>query len=396
MRVCMVTTTFQRYEGDALDYVFMRLARHLVDAGVGVSVVAPHAPGTPTRECRHGVEIYRFRYAWPAHLQKVAYGHGLVTNLKASWLARLELPTFAASAAWQALEATRTADLIHAYWLPAALVCLPAAIVRRLPILVSTLGSGIRMMPRCLNRLALRAAGGLTHATAELRGHIDRYGYRGPIFEIRNVRDYGHLDACPDLAGDLAAWCAEADAVVSFIARLEAFKDPLTFIRTAPHVLATHPRTRFLVVGDGPLLGACRDLVRDLDVGHAVRVTGWREDIGALLRASTVFVADSPHTNCYSTTVLEALYLGVPVVLTDVGDPTGSFRQKDYVELCRPLDPADQARAIGRLLSDASLRERQAQVGREFLTDFGFTAEETRRRFLEAYETVLRRPGLGP
>jgi len=393
VRICIVTTSFPRYAGDWTERTIPRLARYLVHKGFSVQVVAPFAPGYPCREVFDGVTVHRFVYTWPKDAGRVAYGPGVPTNLAQHRRARWQLPAFMAAGVAKVFNVSRGADLIHAFWVPCALMAIPASQLRRIPIVLSTLGSDLRLLPRCLNRLAFRATSAVTHATAELGAHLDHQGYTGPRFEIRNVPDRRHLQDDRPLEPALARWCAEASGVVALIARLVPFKDPLGFIRAVPHVLREHPEARFLVVGDGPLREPAQQLVRDLHLEHAVKLTGPREDVGALLRASTVFVANSPVTNCFSATIQEALYAGVPAVVTDVGDPTGSFRRRDYVELCRPSDPADLARAINRLLADPALRRHRSQLGRAFLQDLGFTEEETHRRLMVAYETALR---LGP
>ena len=118
----------------------------------------------------------------------------------------------------------------------------------------------------------------------------------------------------------------------------------------------------------------------------------------AVLGASTVFVAYSPLSNCFSTTILEAMTLGVPAVVTDVGDPTGAFRAKDYVELVRPRDPANLAAGIINLLASPALRDHRVQMGRQFLQDHGFTPEAVGRQTVRAYEMLCprrSRPAVG-
>jgi glycosyltransferase involved in cell wall biosynthesis len=121
-----------------------------------------------------------------------------------------------------------------------------------------------------------------------------------------------------------------------------------------------------------------------------VRMTGHRSDVGSLLQVSTVFVANSPVSNCYSCAILEAMTAGIPCVVTDVGDPTGSFRQKDYVQLAQPNDPVDLARAIKSLLDSPDLRRQFSNMGRQFLIDHGFSPDLVVSETLRIYESLCR------
>jgi glycosyltransferase involved in cell wall biosynthesis len=230
-------------------------------------------------------------------------------------------------------------------------------------------------------------------ATAEQCQHLRPYDYRGPLVDIKqtNMIDRQRMEDSRPLEAELADWCAQASFVVTFVGNLSSFKGPLGFVRAMPGILEKHGNTRFLVVGDGPLRAEVESEVERLELHDSVRLTGARDDIGSLLRTSTVFVANSPVSNCYSATVIEAMEIGVPCVVSDAGDPSGSYTAKDYVESVRPKDPADLARGVVRLLDDPELRRRRIQMGRSFIVDFGFTPDAVIERSMETYQALLER-----
>ena len=158
MHVVIVTTSFARFPGDAIDHLIMGVARPLVESGVEVTVVAPHAPGAARRETMEGVRVRRYIYAWPHRLERLAYGDGIPVTLSRNPAMWFQAPALVTAGAAEVLAATRRADLIHAFWTPNAVVSAPAALGRRLPLLLTVLGSDLRMMPRWLNRAAFRTA----------------------------------------------------------------------------------------------------------------------------------------------------------------------------------------------------------------------------------------------
>ena len=102
MRVVVLTTSYPRGSGDVAGVFVQEAVKHLRNAGLDITVVSPAG----------------FRHFG------LAYGHGIVGNLRRKpWLA-LALPLFVLSYARAARRAARGADLVHAHWLPSALPAL--------------------------------------------------------------------------------------------------------------------------------------------------------------------------------------------------------------------------------------------------------------------------------
>ena len=122
MKGVVLTTSYPRTR-DEVAGVFVRDAvEHLRAAGVDVAVVSPAS----------------FRHFG------LAYGHGIVGNLRRSpWKAPL-LPLFVAFYARAARRAAQDADLVHAHWLPSAL---PALRTGR-PFVVQLWGTDVELARR--------------------------------------------------------------------------------------------------------------------------------------------------------------------------------------------------------------------------------------------------------
>lgn len=361
--------------------------------GIKLTVVAPHSPGFPRHEHIAGIEVQRFVYALPPSAECLAYGNGIPDNLRNSHLAKLEVPFLGLSGSIEAFLASKKADVIHAFWTVCAIMAAPAKFLRGTPVVLTLLGSDIRSAPRPLNQVALRVADALVCATEEMAQYLRTYRFSKPVFDIKqsNLVDLNRLNNFPAFEPDLSAWCNEATAIVTFIGRLIDFKDPVGFLQALPQVIERHPKTRFLIIGEGPLYDGLQSLIEELGLSNSVCLTGHRNDVGSFLLRSTVFVANSPVSNCYSCAILEAMTFGVPCVVTDVGDPSGSFRKKSYVQLCRPNDPVDLSCAINALLDDPSLRKQRVDMGKQFLTDYGFSADVVVKRTMDIYLSLSKR-----
>lgn len=120
IKVLVLTTTFP-IDVIVGKHIFEKCA-HLVNNQVDVTVVAPSHPSVPNNECIDGIHVKRFDYFFPKSLQRLAYGSGLLNNLKGSFLARLQLPLLMICFFLKALIHAEKADIIHCHWLPAGLV----------------------------------------------------------------------------------------------------------------------------------------------------------------------------------------------------------------------------------------------------------------------------------
>jgi L-malate glycosyltransferase len=122
---------------------------------------------------------------------------------------------------------------------------------------------------------------------------------------------------------------------------------------------------------------AIRRLVAELSLGDSVRLAGSIPvgDLIATYRTTDVLVCLSEHEG-FCIPVVEAMALGVPVVALGaaaVGDTAG-----DAAVLLDDKDPLVVARAVDRVLTDASLRSQLIDRGRARADEFGLerTAKE--------------------
>jgi glycosyltransferase involved in cell wall biosynthesis len=108
------------------------------------------------------------------------------------------------------------------------------------------------------------------------------------------------------------------------VGTLSHFKDPLTVIRA--FATADVPDSELVMIGDGPLEGACRQESIEKGIGDRVIFTGRleRNDIvGYMLHARCLAIGSRIDTS--PNVVIEALSMGVPVVGTDAAGVPDMF-----------------------------------------------------------------------
>jgi len=138
-------------------------------------------------------------------------------------------------------------------------------------------------------------------------------------------------------------------AVVAFVGRLTAVKRPDRFIAAAHRVAAAHPRTVFVVAGDGELADEVRAAAA---AGPAdVRLLGWRPDVDTVLAAADLVVLTSDNEGM-PLSLIEAAMAGRACVTTDVGG-AGEVVEDGTTGRVVATDAAAVADAILELLGDA-------------------------------------------
>jgi glycosyltransferase involved in cell wall biosynthesis len=192
-----------------------------------------------------------------------------------------------------------------------------------------------------------------------------------------------------DTARALARPTAEPATIVT-VGRLQAPKDPLTFVRA---LASLEPRRfRALLVGDGPERAAVEAEIAALGLGASVELLGEREDVANLLAESQVF-ALATRSEGLPLSVLEAMASGLPVVASRVGGLPELVVEGETGLLVPPGDPAALARDLERLLADPAFRARLGAAGRRRV-ETSFRIDESHRAHLDLYRRELARRGL--
>ncbi|MDN4645142.1 glycosyltransferase [Arthrobacter sp. PsM3] len=215
--------------------------------------------------------------------------------------------------------AVKSADVAHIH-LSRDLVTLPAATEvrrRKLPYVLQTHGmitpsnhplAGT--VDAVWTKRALEGADTIFYLTPQERLGLSNVT-RAPL----NLKELHN--GVPETRGTLAT--AEAAIEVLFLARLHSRKRPLMFVAMAKALHSKYPDVRFSIVGpDGGEGPAIEIAIRKSGMGDALRWEGALspEDTTSRINRSTIYVLPSVDEP-FPMSVLEALSLGKPVVVTD-------------------------------------------------------------------------------
>lgn len=138
------------------------------------------------------------------------------------------------------------------------------------------------------------------------------------------------------------------------------------------------------IVGRGPEEGMLRTLAADLGIEDRVSFLGFRDDVPALMRSSSVLLAPC-EVEGLGLSVLEAMSHGLPVVASAAGAHPETVGLAADAQLFTPGDAEQAGEMLGRLAASADLRESYGrQLARVQRTTFTPQAQA------EATEAVYR------
>jgi CDP-glycerol glycerophosphotransferase (TagB/SpsB family)/glycosyltransferase involved in cell wall biosynthesis len=121
------------------------------------------------------------------------------------------------------------------------------------------------------------------------------------------------------------------------VGRLSTEKNHERLIRAFAKVHADHPHTRLIVLGDGPLADHLADVVAALSLQDSVELAGFQANPFRIMAACDCFVLSSDHEG-QPMVILEALTLGLPVVITDFSSSGGALPDATGLIVSRSVD----------------------------------------------------------
>lgn len=158
------------------------------------------------------------------------------------------------------------------------------------------------------------------------------------------------------------------------VGRLSAEKGQDILLRAVASLAAEFPGLQLAFAGVGPFEARLRELAGRLAITDRVQFVGYVSDMPALY-ASIDLVVQSSLTEGLPNVMLEAAYLGVPIVATDVGGTREVVEHGVSGWLLQPGDPAALADALRQYLADPVAFIEMAARGRSRIeSSFSFAA----------------------
>ncbi len=139
--------------------------------------------------------------------------------------------------------------------------------------------------------------------------------------------------------------------VLLVVSRLEKEKGVADVITAFSNIVATHPQTGLVIVGDGRERGALESQVKRLKIEKNVFFSGWQNDTAPYYAHARVFVLGSSYEG-YGMALVEASLYERPILTTDVGIAGSVLKHGESALICNVGDTESITRYMHSYLND--------------------------------------------
>lgn len=176
----------------------------------------------------------------------------------------------------------------------------------------------------------------------------------------------------------------EDDFVVGIVGRLVEGKGFSDFIKAAKIVASKCSQVKFIIVGSGienhNYENYLRKLTEDLGMKKKIIFSGWVKDIKDLISVFNILVqASSTFPEGFGLTVIEAMALAKPVIVTNIPGPSELVIDGATGIIIPPGDPASLANAIEIIRNNKELEMKLGENARKHVElnfDLNFTMQK--------------------
>jgi glycosyltransferase involved in cell wall biosynthesis len=174
-------------------------------------------------------------------------------------------------------------------------------------------------------------------------------------------------------------------SVVGSIFRFWAEKRPMLWLQTASELAKIYPDLHFLIIGEGPMRREMEAYIHNNKLSGRINLPGARSDIAIPLSSMDVFVLTSEAEGTPNV-VLEAQWLGLPVVVTDAGGAKESFDNGVSGMLAGDASASEISQLVSQFLNDKKLAKNAELAGPRFVERV-FGLDRMIKQTVDVYES---------
>ncbi|MBN2542863.1 glycosyltransferase family 4 protein [bacterium] len=207
------------------------------------------------------------------------------------------------------------------------------------------------------------------------------------IVVIRSGLDFTKLDNVSESCNLSDEFGIPEDNIILInVASLADHKAQKYLVDAMNTVIKEIPNISLLIVGEGKLYEPLENQIKKSGLQDYVRLTGFREDVPNLLKASDIFVTSS-YLEGLGTSTIEAMRMKLPVIGTETGGIPEIIKDGENGFLVPPRDPGKLAEAIIKLAKNEVLRQQMGKKGYEISKDF--SAEKMAEQNYLVYKKLI-------
>jgi len=328
LTVLLLSSSYPRHSTDNSSIFIRYLAKGLAQEGAKIHVLAPDHPTVDKTPLDQSVTNHWFQYL-PRRWQTLAYGSGILPNLKKKPLLYLQVPFFLASMFfnlfWQCKKIKP--DIIHAHWvIPQGFIAILVGKLLNIPVITTAHGGDAFSLNNGflsrLKRLTLRHSNAWTSntpSTAQAFGHSNSTPAPNIIPMGVHIKSF-QSGSVENISG------TETRNIILFVGRLVEKKGVKYLIEAFNQLPPQTQQDSVLwIIGEGDERVALETQAEKLGIKD-IKFWGQVQNnkLPDFYAAASIFIAPSiidskGDTEGQGVILLEAMASGIPIISTNVG-----------------------------------------------------------------------------
>ena len=176
--------------------------------------------------------------------------------------------------------------------------------------------------------------------------------------------------------------------LIANIGRLSPEKGQYEFLQSACEIVKSNKNVKFILIGIGPDKEMLDAYVKENKLEGFVIFCGYRDDMTVIFNSLDLIVQSS-YTEGMPNVILEAQFMKVPVIATDVGGTAEIIKHLRTGILLEPGSVFELTKEIKKYLEKSDEYIRMADDGRELVED-KFEHGNRVKKLIKVYESTLR------
>lgn len=392
--ILWLTSSYPRSKNDSASIFLRYLSSSIANKQIQIDLLFPDNKAVDPHYTEDNKSRFCFHYFLPRSLQKLAYGSGILPNLKQNKWLLLQVPFFILSLFITAcyLTATRKPNLIHAHWIfPIGFIAVIVGKVFRIPVIITAHGGdAFALQGSFLSKIKRWTINNCDKWTSNTKATSKAIGENLLASEIIPMG----IDHLKFRSGK--PFKRKNDTfVLLFVGRLVEKKGVNYLIKAfslLPDDLKN--KTKLWIIGDGTERQSLEALVASLNLSKSIIFLGRlpNSELPDYYATADIFIApsivdSSGDTEGQGVILLEAMASGVAVISTKTGGISEVIIDSKTGLLVEPKCPEELNTAIQNLLTDNKLRHNIAKTAQNSAEKYDWN--RIGQQFLDLYTRVL-------
>jgi glycosyltransferase involved in cell wall biosynthesis len=390
----VLASTFPRWKNDTTPGFVHDLSKRLAKSRA-IVVLAPHYQDAKKHEFFDGLDVYRFQYFAPSSLQKVAYGAGIISNVKNSILALFQVPFFLLSEYIKTSSLIRKYNpgIIHAHWMIPQGIIASMAKNNKIKLIATIHGSDLFPLKNSLFKsLQRNVLKNCDLCTANSEATKNELVKRFPEFKNKIIVIPMGVDVQLFNKKNIKSKRYSNKKIILFVGRLNEQKGIDYLIKAMPKVNESIKNAKLLIIGEGEYKIKLNELIKSMKIDN-VELLGAasKKELADYYNLADVFVLPSITsrigTEGQGLVLLEAMACGTPVIGTYTGGIRFLIKNNENGMLVNERNEVELAKNIIKILSDGRLSSRLSKNGIKFVRN-NYSWEIIAKKFDDLYRKL--------